>query len=120
MQSQMAGHQVYKVTSSKNLVQFIGSLANGGSARAGRGTKPKIATFSRVCDKHFRTETQASAFISDWIEMFACVAKANIKNELLKGYRPENNQNWSLSFEYKKGVDDAEGFADDSEAILLV
>lgn len=46
--------------------------------------------------------------MSDWIEMFANVAKENIKKELLDGRRPTNMQEWSLQFQLKKDADDAE------------
>lgn len=45
--------------------------------------------FSGACHKHFRTRKQADDFIADWIEMYACMVKDHIKEELLHGYRPE-------------------------------
>lgn len=72
------------------------------------GTEPEVVGFPNACHKHFRTEAQAKSFISDWIEMFACVAKANIRKSLLDGRRPSNMQEWSLQFEWKKDTDEVE------------
>lgn len=46
--------------------------------------------------------------MSYWIEMFANVAKENIKKELLDGRRPTNMQEWSLQFQLKNDADDVE------------
>jgi hypothetical protein len=51
-----------------------------------------VVKFSGACHKHFRTLQQAEAFIADWEEMYACVVKAKIKNELSDGYRPVKMQ----------------------------
>jgi len=76
--------------------------------------------FPGACHKHFRTEAQAKSFITDWIEMLACVAKANIKKALLAGHRPAHMQKWSLQFEWKKDVDEAEHeVTDDMKGLKL-
>ena len=64
--------------------------------------------FSGACHKTFRTETQAEAFIQDWIETFACVAKANIRQALSDGHRPFHMQEWSLQFELKPNEEDTD------------
>jgi len=82
------------------------------------GTEPEVATFSGACHKRFRTKAQAKSFISDWIEMFACVAKANIRSALLDGPRPVHMQEWSLQFEWKKDTED-DRITDDMERLTL-
>lgn len=52
------------------------------------GAEPEVVCFSGACHKHFRTLAQAEAFIADWVEMYACVVKAKIKEELLDDCRP--------------------------------
>jgi hypothetical protein len=47
-----------------------------------------VVNFSGACYKHFRTLQQAEAFIADWEEMYACIVKAKIKEELSDGHRP--------------------------------
>lgn len=64
--------------------------------------------FPGAYHKHFWTLTQAESFISDWTEMFACLAKANIKRELLDGRRSEIMQEWFLQFQLKKDTDEVE------------
>ena len=86
------------------------SYANSGNG----GTEPEVVNFPGACHKHFRTEAQAKSFISDWIEMFACVAKANIIKDLLAGHRPAHMQEWSLQFEWKKDADEVEREISDS------
>lgn len=54
------------------------------------GTEPEVVNFLYACYNHFRTKEQAESFISNWIKMFTCVAKDNIKKELLNSYRPSN------------------------------
>lgn len=84
------------------------------------GTEPEVANFPDACYKRFRTEVQARAFISDWIEMFACVAKDNIKKALLDGHRPTSRQEWSLSFEWRKDPDEIEDeLIDDIKSMTL-
>jgi len=79
-----------------------------------------VVNFPCACHKHFQTLAQAKSFISDWIEMFACVAKANIKRELLDGHRPEHMQEWSLQFKLKKDTDEVEhNLTDGLEGIKL-
>ena len=52
--------------------------------------------------------------------MFACVAKANIKRELLNGHRSENMQELSLQFKLKKDTDEVEhNLTDGLEGIKL-
>ena len=70
------------------------------------GSKPEVLRFPGACHKHFRIEAQAKAFIQDWIEMFACVAKANIKRALLDGHRPFHMQEWCLQYEVKVNDED--------------
>lgn len=72
------------------------------------GAELEVVNFPGACHKHFRTLAQAESFISDLIEMFACVAKANIKRELLDCHRPANMQEWSLQFKLKKDTDEVE------------
>ena len=52
------------------------------------GAEPEVVYFSGACHKHFRTLVQAEAFIADWEEMDARIAKAKIERELLCSYRP--------------------------------
>lgn len=76
--------------------------------------------FPGACHNHFRTLAQAESFISDWTEMFACVAKANIKRELLDGRWPEIMQEWSLQFQLKKDRDEVEhNLTDGLEGVKL-
>lgn len=52
--------------------------------------------------------------------MFACVAKANIKRELLDGRWPEIMQEWSLQFQLKKDRDEVEhNLTDGLEGVKL-
>lgn len=67
-----------------------------------------MAKFSHACYKHFGTRAQAEPFISDWIEMFARVAKDNIMKSLLKGHRPMPEQVWSLRFEWQEDPQEVE------------
>ena len=78
-----------------------------------------MVQFSGACHKHFRTEAQAKSFISDWIEMFACVAKANIKKGLLDGHRPSHMQEWSLQFEWTKDTDEVKSELTDTAELSL-
>jgi hypothetical protein len=75
------------------------------------GAEPEVVRFSRACHKHFRTLAQAEAFIVDWVEMCACVVKANTKEELLDGYRPAKLKGTPVGLSLKTeggGADDDE------------
>ena len=54
--------------------------------------------------------------------MFACVAKANIKQALLNGHRPFHMQEWTLQFEVRsKNEDiDLDAIADGVSRVRLV
>ncbi len=42
------------------------------------GSELEVVNFSSTCHKRFRTLAQTEAFIADWVEMYACVVKAQI------------------------------------------
>jgi hypothetical protein len=46
---------------------------------------------------------QAEAFIADWVEMYACIVKAKIKQELVDGYRPATMKGLLVELTLKTG-----------------
>ena len=79
-----------------------------------RGAEPEVVKFQHACHKHFRTLVQAEAFIADWVEMYACMVKAKIKEELLKGYRPLETNGLPIHLTLKTGGSNDEGELADS------
>ena len=73
------------------------------------GAEPEVAKFQHACHKHFRTLVQAEAFIADWVEMYACMIKAKIKEELWKGYRPLETNGLPVHLTLKTRDSDDEG-----------
>ncbi|BCS00025.1 RNase H1/viroplasmin domain-containing protein [Aspergillus luchuensis] len=53
-------------------------------------TKPEVDRFDGACHKHFRTHSQAEAFIEDWKNSYADVCRREIKAKLDQGFRPPN------------------------------
>ncbi len=71
------------------------------------GLKLEVVNFSDACHKRFRTLTQAEAFIANWMKMYACVVKAQIKEELLNGHRPTKMKGLPVEHSLKtEGNDD--------------
>ena len=116
MQSQMVALQESKSITSKVPAPLQDDNSDADSGRD--GTEPKVAMFSGACHKRFRTEAQAKSFILDWIEMFASIAKANIRRALLDGHRPVHMQEWSLQFEWKRDAEE-EGLTDDMDKLKV-
>ena len=59
--------------------------------------------FSGACHKHFRTFAQAEGFIADWVEMYACIRKAQIEEEQLEGHRPARMRGTPVGISSKAG-----------------
>jgi Caulimovirus viroplasmin len=67
-----------------------------------------VDKFSGACHKHFRTLEQAEAFIADWEEMYACIVKAKIKEELSDGHRPAQMRETTVPLSLKIEFDDTD------------
>ncbi len=77
------------------------------------GSELEVVNFSGTCHKRFRTLAQAEAFIADWVEMYACVVKAQIKEELLDGHRPTKMKGLPVEHSLKtEGNDDEDELTD--------
>ena len=73
------------------------------------GAEPEVVKFPHACHKHFRTLVQAEAFMADWMEMYACMVKAKIKEELLEGHRPSETNELPVNLTLKTRDSNDEG-----------
>ncbi len=78
------GQTAYYTVANGDLVLRYYSFQSNESGEG--GAEPEVAKFFGTCHKHFRTSQHAEAFIADREEMYACVVKPEIKDELSDGY----------------------------------
>lgn len=64
-------------------------------------SKLEVVNFSDTCHKRFRTLTQAEAFIANWVKMYVCIIKAQIKEKLLNDHRSTKMKKLSVEHSLK-------------------
>ena len=104
MQSRMVVEQGSINATSKSHNLLGGSFSNSWSD----GAEPEVVKSSGACHKRFRTLAQAEAFIADWVEMYACMVKAKIKEELLDGYRSAKMKGLAVELTLRTGSSNEE------------